>query len=67
LNVKTQGTSSSLVDSQNILSSGNVINNNFNIINNFMGSVPDTNGASNLQNRSGFNVSSGGQPLNAMT
>ena len=29
-----------LVDSQNIHASGNVINNNFNIINNFMGSLP---------------------------
>ena len=29
------------MDSQNILSSGNVINNNFNIINNFMGTIPD--------------------------
>jgi len=28
---------SALVDAQNILSSGNVINNNFNIINNFVG------------------------------
>ena len=28
------------MDSQNIMSSGNVINNNFNIINNFMG-VPE--------------------------
>jgi hypothetical protein len=33
---------SSLVDSQNLLASGNVINNNFNIINNFMGSLPDS-------------------------
>lgn len=32
----------SLVESQNLLSSGNVINNNFNIINNFMGTLPDS-------------------------
>ena len=29
-----------MVDSQNIHASGNVINNNYNIINNFMGSLP---------------------------
>ena len=36
-----------LMDSQNIMSSGNVINNNFNIVNNFMGMPENSQGQSN--------------------
>lgn len=38
----TQQTASGgrLIDSQSIVASGNVINNNFNIINNFVGGMP---------------------------